>query len=45
MPINKALMYTLQKRYGAEEGKRIYYKMEAKGQTKAKKYKIHKAGV
>ena len=40
MPINTSMMEALQKEYGEEKGKNIYYAMEQKAsQTKKKKAK------
>lgn len=43
MPINQKLMAKLQKQYGKEEGKRIYYAMEQKGDPATKDSAIAKA--
>jgi len=36
MPVNRSLMNSLKKQYGAKKGTEIYYKMEAEGKVPGK---------
>lgn len=39
MPVNKKMMKTLKKEYGAKKGENVYYALEAKKKKSTKKHK------
>ena len=42
MPVNKSMMESMKKQYGAKKGKDVYYAVEQKQKTASKKKKKQK---